>query len=684
MKSKWFLSLLLAAAFCAAQNGGNDLFQQALRKERSEGDYKAAIEIYRRVLKQYASDRKLAAKALLQIAHCQEREGSKEARLSYERLIREYGDQTQAVSEARGRIAALENGPSSAPRVRQLWAGQDVSDEGSVSPDGRWLTYAHWETGDLGVRDLINGTNKLLTNTGGWAKSGGDFAENSLYSPDGKRIAYNWFSPKSGGYELRLMNSDGSGVRTLGWAKTPGYVVPLAWSPDGAQIFVYYYGPDGLTSFHLASVASGERKEIVAPAKSFISGASFSPDGQWIVMDGPGGEGAKGDLYILALSGGGPEKLESNPANDIRPFWSEDGRSVLFASDRGGSFGLWQLPISNGKATGPAQLVRADLGAQVHPIYLSRHGSLVYSLRHGGTDIYSAAFDPIRCKTNSAPSLVSQRFPGHSFSPQPSPDGRLLAFIAQTGSRSLAVVIRDQATGQERVLPASASNLVWTPDSKRLLLEWSGRSPNARELVWLDPESGSTSPFQTIQPSRNGLNPVFAHDGHTIYFLFRRWPGNDWQVMTMDAASGEQRELYKTNRFLSGLSLSPDGRTLATIRQVAEWNTAGEQDFELMLVPTSGGEAMKAVTFHGDSRPAAGSFTPDGKRVLVTRRQGSSAAAKTEIASVELGTGKIESSDVKQSQMRMFTLDASGKRLFFSAGAPQNEIWIAENILSVK
>jgi hypothetical protein len=34
--------------------------------------------------------------------------------------------------------------------------------------------------------------------------------------------------------------------------------------------------------------------------------------------------------------------------------------------------------------------------------------------------------------------------------------------------------------------------------------------------------------------------------------------------------------------------------------------------------------------------------------------------------------------------MRFWTLDAAGKRLLFSAGAPQGEIWIAENILPAK
>jgi Tol biopolymer transport system component len=621
MTSKWFLSLFLAAAICTAQNGGNDLFQQALRKERSDGDYKAAIEIYRRVLKQYASDRKLAAKSLLQIAHCQEREGSKEARLSYERLVREFGDQTQAVSEARARIAALEAAPSSAPRVRQLWAGGEASDEGALSTDGRWLTYPHWETGDLGVRDLVNGANKLLTNTGGWVKSGGDFAQNSLFSPDSKKIAYNWFTPKGGGYELRLMNSDGSGVRTLGWVNTPGYVVPLAWSPDGAQVLAKFYDPDGLTSLHLLNAASGEKREMIPPARTGINGASFSPDGKWIVMDGPGAENwYESDLYIMPTAGGKPERLESNPANDVKPFWSQDGASVLFASNRGGSYGLWRLPVRNGKAQGSAYLVRGDLGSKVDLLGFNNRGSLVYSVGLGGINIYGVDFDPLTAKRTSEPSLISQRFPGDSYDPEPSPDGRLVAFIARVGWHAGgAVVVRDVATGKERVHDARANHVIWTPDSKKLLLESTGRLPNARELVWMDPESGVTAPFRTIEPTRNGLYPVFSPDGRTLYITLRPWRGDDWRIMALDVETGRERELYKTDRFLTGLSLSSDGRTLATVRQVSVWSTAGEQDFELMLVPTADGQAVRAATLRADRPAVAGPFTADGKRVLISR-----------------------------------------------------------------
>jgi Tol biopolymer transport system component len=606
MRLKWLSGLLLAAAFCAAENGGNDLFQQGLRKERSEGNYKAAIEIYRRVVKQYASDRKLAAKALLQIAHCQEREGSKEARLSYERLVREFGDQTQAVSEAKARIAAMESAPSSAPRVRQVWAGKDVDNEGSLSPDGRWLTYAHWETGDLGVRDLVNGTNKLLTNTGGWIKSGGDFAEDSRFSPDGKKIAYNWFTEKGDGYELRLMNSDGTGVRTLGWADTPGYVLPIAWSPDGKQILAEHKAQDGLSSIYLVSAASGELHTLVPPSQGWTQGASFSPDGKWIVMDGAGSENAyEADLYIIPAAGGKAEILESNPANDVRPFWSHEGASVLFASDRGGSYGLWRLPVSNGRASAPAELVKGDLGNNVVPIDFGPHKSFLYSMEIGGINSYSVEFDPATARVSSKPALVSQRFPGHSADPQPSPDGKFVAFRMQTGSRSktgTAVVLRDRTTGNERVYAARAAHIVWTPDSKKLLFEMDGPR-NSRVLAWLDAESGSITPFKTIEPCPNGLYPVFGPDGRTLYFVLRKSPINAWTIQAVDVATGEQHELYKTDQMLRGLSMSPDGRTLATLRQASDWSS-GTVGYQLILAPAAGGRSAQPAPSARERRPA--------------------------------------------------------------------------------
>jgi len=46
---------------------GQDLLQQALVKEQADGDLRAAIAIYQRIVRDFAGDRVLAAKALMQL-----------------------------------------------------------------------------------------------------------------------------------------------------------------------------------------------------------------------------------------------------------------------------------------------------------------------------------------------------------------------------------------------------------------------------------------------------------------------------------------------------------------------------------------------------------------------------------------------------------------------------------------
>jgi Tol biopolymer transport system component len=694
MKSIWVglvaASLLTAALSLGAQkqDAAERQLKAAMNTEQVDGNLKAAIEQYKKLAQN--SNRAIAAQALLHMADCYQKLGDAESRKIYEQIVRDYGDQAATVTAARAHLESLGAG-SRAPRVRQVWAGDTVDDSGSLSPDGRFLTFSNWDTGDLGLRDLVNNTTKLLTNTGGWVKSGGDFAQDSRFSPDGKKIAYNWFSPGSS-YRLRVMNADGTGVQDLGWNKG-GEIVPLCWSADSSQILAYYYGAtDGLISLYLVNALSGESREILPAADVDIKGASFSPDGSWIVLDLPGSDGSQeSDIYILPVGGGKPDKLEANPAHDIKPTWSTDGNSILFMSNRAGSWGLWRLPLRNRKASGPAQLLRGELGNRVNLIGVSRSGALLYSLNYGGIDVYTAGFDPGSAKRTSEPALVSQRYPGNSFFPQASQDGRSFAYAAQTGSSpdsgGWVVVVRDQ-TGKEKVHPVAPrpTYLGWTPDSKKILVEAIGQRPNARELLWMDPESGAVTPFKTIEPTRNPLNPTFSPDGRTIYIDLRPWiaPNETWQIMAIDVATGTQRELYKTDHFLYGLALSPDGRTLATIRQRAVWNTRGEQDYELVLVPAAGGATRVAATLHADRITTTRSFTPDGKRVLVFRSSSTPGNNQNDAATIDLATGRMEPVDLRQNRLNALTIDSSGKQLVFSAGSRKREVWIAENILNTK
>jgi hypothetical protein len=71
-----FVSLALLDAVPVLAQTGHDLFQQALVKERADGDLRGAIEIYERIAREFTPDRPLAAKALVQLGQCYEKLGS--------------------------------------------------------------------------------------------------------------------------------------------------------------------------------------------------------------------------------------------------------------------------------------------------------------------------------------------------------------------------------------------------------------------------------------------------------------------------------------------------------------------------------------------------------------------------------------------------------------------------------
>jgi imidazolonepropionase-like amidohydrolase len=68
---------------------------------------------------------------------------------------------------------------------------------------------------------------------------------------------------------------------------------------------------------------------------------AVSPDGQQIAFV------ALGDLWVMPVDGA-PRRLTSDPAFETEPVWSPDGRSLAYASDRGGAMNLWIHDVPGG------------------------------------------------------------------------------------------------------------------------------------------------------------------------------------------------------------------------------------------------------------------------------------------------------------------------------------------------
>ncbi len=167
---------------------------------------------------------------------------------------------------------------------------------------------------------------------------------------------------------------------------------PVAWTPDGKSILVLAaMTVDETWMLAWVSASDGSVKPLKSLGWRFELGMSLpalSPDGRYIgyaasVSDRPPGARGQADragnspnsgdvhIYVLAADGSSEEiPLVKGASINQHPTWMPDGKSLLFVSDRAGSFGLWSVSLQDnslkqvkadfgGKLTGPLFRLRA-------------------------------------------------------------------------------------------------------------------------------------------------------------------------------------------------------------------------------------------------------------------------------------------------------------------------------------
>jgi len=339
------------------------LLKAAMNTELVNGDLKAAIEQYRKVAA--GGNRTLAAQALLRMAECYEKLGDPAFRKIYERLVREYADQKEAVAVASAALRRIEGVAPAAMASRRLWttpSDSQLGDRGSaISLEERFLTYRDTtRRSDLVVHDFAAGRDRPLSNRPN-AVVNVDYVLGSAISRDGRQVAFTLVRIGVNRGELRLAALDGTGVpqsRLLFANEDVEWLAPLDWSPDGNWIAVQVDRPDRTRQLGLISVRTGALSVLKSSEWRGASQLFFSPDGRYLGFDLPAGETASGqrDVFVLAMDGSREIPAVVGASDDTMMGWSPDGKYLLFASDRKGAVGLWGLPIADGKPQGPAQL----------------------------------------------------------------------------------------------------------------------------------------------------------------------------------------------------------------------------------------------------------------------------------------------------------------------------------------
>ena len=506
--------------------------------------------------------------------------------------------------------------------VRQVWEPSRepvVSDFcGSPSPDGRYLSFVDWSyeaQGDLAIRDLTTGECRDLTDEATWDEPD-QRAQFSRWSPDGVQIVYNWLN--EGPWELRIIGLDGSKSRVLYHSEGNQviHIYPHTWSQDGKCILVDFRKPDDTNEIALVSVADGSVPVLKSlknlPASHWMS---LSPDGRYVVYARPVEEHSRlRDIFLLSTDGSGEEvPLVEHPADGYGPIWAPNGKSIVFISDRSGTYDAWLIQVADGKPVGEPQLIKRDTGP-MRPMGFTREGSLYYGLLSSSTDVYTASIDPATGELLEPPTKAIQRFEGFNHSPAWSPDGKSLAYVSMrsppgNARRRGVLVIRSVETGEERELHPEArlENLHWSPDGCSILC--------GRSLQIIDAQTGDVTSIVQFDPAdRIGIYDCVWHpDGKAIFYIrvviSGQWPHS---IVAHDLETGKEKELFQGDIDWPGLAISPDGQWLVFA-----------DEYVLRMTPTVGGEPRVLHRLRDAERfswGAVGSglaWTVDGRYVLL-------------------------------------------------------------------
>jgi Tol biopolymer transport system component len=673
------LTLLTAAP--SAQSG-YDLFQKALAAERANGNLLQAIELYQRVVREFASDRALAARALLRMADCYAKLGNAQARAIYERIAREYPEQTAAVQEARTHLQVQTQTRTAIQGDRLVWGpAREVDLFGTVSPDGRFLTYVDWfGAGNVVVRDLQTGSDRALTNNTRSGEHG--YADFSVISRSGDQIAYSWAPQEvvSRGEELRIVPFDGTvaSSRLLLPLNGRDGFRPFDWSPDGRWIALLIEREDQSSQLAVVNARSGELRVLKSIDWRGVNKAVFSPDGRYLAYDLLEGEGVRTQrVWVMAVDASRETAVTPASTTNALMGWAADGR-LLFASDRSGRVGLWAMHVEDGRPREVPVLVKPDLSS-TWSLGLTRGGALYVWKPAGAESVAVTEFDAAAAQMRPAPGPIFQAFVDSRGRPAWSTDGKRLLYVScnSSGGNNCRMFIRDLEKSTTREVPHSLGYLAFPrfgPDGNTIVTQ--GTDLKGRRAIYLiDATSGSTK-LVTGKPDL----PYWADwwpDGRSIYYGIQG-PNEPLVMLRREIGSDVEAEIFRTSSCSRAgrVRVSPDARAIACIlREPATRMTV------LMMVPLDGTAARPLMRTREPEWFNAWQWMPDGRAVLV-RKLVPGGADELWLAPLD-GEPRRLNVDVRN-WSEEFDLSPDGRRIAFvaSAGANGAEVWALEHFLT--
>jgi Tol biopolymer transport system component len=709
----WLLGLVLTAFFLVpmqealSQESADELYEAAVFKKEAEGDLEGAIQIFLQVIAKFPENRKVAAKAQLQIGICYEKLGMQEAQKAFQSVVDKYPEQTQEVALAKERLAKIAKAldeETHKPSFRKIRIPANPGN-GVLSPDGKLLAFSSqgsvWAVPISGkVQPDLAGEPVRLTEPLGSLNLGNSMV---AWSADGQWIAFNTYDGKK--VEIYVVSASGGAPKKIpvnaNRRGSSAYNYRVSLSPDGrtlafcstdltsSEMNPEKVEPVSLHQLYAISADGGEAKRLTDTG---ATEPAFSPDGKRIAFIRPifleNGK-VKKDLWVMNSDGTKSIQMTEFPGNARGPVWSPDGKMIAFhyEPNNNSSFSdeirIVPAPADRKPVEAPTKIKLPlesysmiagwTIDQKIGVLLASPQHQAVYTVPAGGGKATQVSPETATRFTGS------EDFEGYPCHPRWSPDGQTIYFrwgkghivaVPSPGGK-LFPVHSSKDTRLIEVLPGGGNDV--SPDGKKIV--FSAYKEGVRPLevnIWTIPAEGDKPKQITKSPAQDRY-PCWSPDGKRIAFIRTTEKSKDEYVMNIyivPAEGGEVRQLTTEADRVNYASIkwAPDGDQIAYF----------SLDKTINVKPLQGGEPRVVVNVENVHGHCELSWSPDGKELAYT--------SKGRIMVVSLGGGEPREikTGILNEEVQNFHIDWSpdGKKFAFTAGfGGDEELWLMENFL---
>jgi len=585
--------LLIGSAAFAAESGA-ELFQKAVTQERAAGNLEEAIKLYQRVAKEFASDRALAAKALVAEARCYEKLGQDQATKVYEQVAHDYRDQREPAATATARLTALRQREHPAPGTMtqhkiELSTGSAFA---TYHTDGMRKVTWNNSAGELTMSELVGGPKRVVF------RSKERRVNSFMLSRDFSLVLLQLIRPDNT-ETFAFVKADGAEFHELpgDWRDAWGCNPEISW--DNRSVLLCRPEPHGPPGLIQVSVADGSVREIAGMNGSQYR---FSPDGKYIAYRGPAG------IYVMSSRGNGGSQLISG--RGFVDDWTRDGRFLIVDGLDASADGLYLIPVNiYGLKQGDPVLVRYGAFQPYNPFYQAGRtlagGAFIYQSTPPGGQ-YSSWLGTLNPANGTVEWEELSLTGGNADMRVPtwSPDSTRFAYVANDNAagqlQNGVLYLHDLAGGRDRELYRGdvGPNCIWSPRQPNLLCMHFANG--AQQWLSVATDTGHAETL-AVRPAQEEL---------LEYGRERRDTRSNAGLFTMKPAAGAawKTPLATTPDWQS--AFSPDGKW----RIFHGRDAAGKNG--LFREAVTGGTPERLGDFPGGNIRGALWISPDGNKIV--------------------------------------------------------------------